>query len=76
MKSSVLCQTFTASGSSCCQLDPMAFLLADSVQSSLQNLSGARAAPSSSALMSPQAIKEHWSSWPIEWVGIDYGVAA
>ena len=40
MKSSVLCQTFTASGSSCCLPDPMAFLLADSFQSSLDKLNG------------------------------------
>jgi mRNA-degrading endonuclease RelE of RelBE toxin-antitoxin system len=40
MKSSVLCQTFTASGSSSCHFDPMAFLLADSFQSSLDKLKG------------------------------------
>ena len=40
MKSSVLCQTFTASGSSCCLPDRMAFLLAQSFQSSLDKLNG------------------------------------
>jgi|LakMenEpi03Aug12_release.lakeMendotaPanAssembly.Ray.scaffolds.fasta_scaffold941761_1 ABC-type cobalamin transport system ATPase subunit len=39
MKSSVLCQTFTASGSSSCLPDPIAFLLDDSFQSSLGKLS-------------------------------------
>ena len=40
MKSSVLSQTFTAFGSSSCHVDPMAFLLADSFQSSLEKLNG------------------------------------
>jgi hypothetical protein len=38
MKSFVPCQTFTASGNSSCLLDPMAFLLADSFQFSLERI--------------------------------------
>jgi hypothetical protein len=38
MKSSVHCQSFTASGSSSCLPDPIAFLLADSFQFSLEKL--------------------------------------
>jgi mRNA-degrading endonuclease RelE of RelBE toxin-antitoxin system len=40
MKSSVPCQTFSASGNSSCLSDPLAFLLADSFQSSLDKLNG------------------------------------